>query len=300
MIQEAKTRGVKKIKLWSDNGPHFHCTSLFDAISAMEKKFGIELEIDFFEVGEGKSDLDRHFGSTKQSIRTRVRNGKGLNGSLEELLTAVAECTTNTRVYEIQPERKQKEEFYHSYEGTNPMRSVRLVKEVVQCQTNEKLVGSLATGEEFFRYEFGAALLKTRKGSKSVSTEEVSATPSVGVEVVQEVASTTTSSSTATISSPSPPPPPPPSSSSSSSSKNCSICGKSSGKSQRHRACMAKERELKVRQPFSLLRYYEFTYLSSLGRKSKGCSQRNSRSRICIQSAQGSRSSRGPFHLAPS
>jgi hypothetical protein len=53
------------------------------------------------------------------------------------------------------------------------MRSVRVVKEVVQVQTTEKLVGSLTTGEEFFCYEFGATLLKARKGSKLVSTEEV-------------------------------------------------------------------------------------------------------------------------------
>jgi hypothetical protein len=208
----------KKYANDGDNGPHFHCTSIFDAISVMEKKFGIELEIDFFEVGEGKSDLDRHFGSTKQSIRTRVRNGKSLSGSLEELLTAVAECTTNTRVYEIQPERKQKEEFYHSYKGTNP-------------------IGSLATGEEFFCYEFGSPLLKIRKGSKPVSTEEVYApSPSVvmEVEIFFFLLFFSSSSSTST---------------SSSLSKNCSICGEPSGKSQRHRACMAKERELKVCSP---------------------------------------------------
>jgi hypothetical protein len=212
----------------------------------MEKKLGIELEIDFFEVGEGKSDLDRHFGSSKQSIRTRVRNGKGLSGSLEELLTAVAECTTNTRVYEIQPERKQKEEFYHSYEGTNPMRSVRLVKEVVQGPTKEKLVGSLATGEEFFCYEFGSALLKTRKGSKPVSTEEVyTPYPSVVME--------------AEISLPLllllllhhlPLPLP--------LHRQITVpFVESQVVSQRHRACMAKERELKV---CSCFRYQVIVY----------------------------------------
>jgi hypothetical protein len=54
------------------NGPHFHCIDFFDSLKMNTKKFGIEIELDFFEVGEGKSDLDRHFGAAKQSVRRRV------------------------------------------------------------------------------------------------------------------------------------------------------------------------------------------------------------------------------------
>lgn len=196
------------------------------------KKFGIEIELDFFEVGEGKSDLDRHFGAAKQSVRRRVKHGKSLNGSLSELLTAVSESVKNTSIYEIRPERKEKEEFYKSYRGTNPVRSVRLITEEVGGIVKEKrmdLVGSLASGYQFFRYDFGEGEAVARKKNNKPSQATNSSTSSSSL--LPEVSSESSSSS----------------SSSPSTETLCLLCGNPcNNKSKKHRSCIIEAKKERV------------------------------------------------------
>jgi hypothetical protein len=248
LLQDAQSRGVKKISIWSDNGPHFHCTDFFDSLKTNGKKFGIEVELDFFEVGEGKSDLDRHFGSSKQSVKRRVKTGTSLNGSLSELLTAVSETVKNTSVYEIQPERKRKKEFYKSYQGTNPVRSVRLITEEVETSVKEKLMGSLASGCQFFHYEFGDGQVLTRKKGNNLSKTIES--PASTSSSLQGDPSSTVASETSSTSY----------SSSSPADKVCLLCKKPvspTNKSKKHRACVSMAKKERVGLRCMLLRRIE-------------------------------------------
>jgi hypothetical protein len=119
-----------------------------------------------------------------------------LNRSLSELLTAVSESVKNTSIYEIRPERKEKEEFYKSFRGTNTVRSVRLITEKVGGIVKEKrmdLVGSLASGNQFFHYDFGEGEAVARKKNNKPSQESNPSTSSSSL--LPEVSSESSSSS---------------------------------------------------------------------------------------------------------
>lgn len=101
MMKNAKERGVTKVTLWSDNAGHFHSGEAFIDKGAIKKRFGIDLNLEFFEAGEGKSDLDRHFGCLKRELRKALVKGLELKGDIND-----------------------PPQFYFTFAGTSDVRSV--------------------------------------------------------------------------------------------------------------------------------------------------------------------------------
>lgn len=62
-----------------DNGPHYHNSGVLLYLSEVNRVFNITLkEYNFFEAGEGKSQLDSHFAHISHKIVRWVRLGKDL------------------------------------------------------------------------------------------------------------------------------------------------------------------------------------------------------------------------------
>jgi len=162
MLWNAKERGVTYVKLWSDNATHFHSSMAFMEKYQQQKLHGIKIELAFFEAGEGKSDLDRHFGCIKHQIRRYLITGATLNGTVEDLLKAVVDMP-NTHSIHIVIKRPPAEEtrFYYGYERISAVREVSFEKEGIKAK--------LASGD-FKEYTFTAAAVKTsqRKGTEKV------------------------------------------------------------------------------------------------------------------------------------
>lgn len=60
-----------------DNGPHYHNSGVLLYLSEVNRVFNITLkEYNFFEAGEGKSQLDSHFAHISHKIVRWVRLGK--------------------------------------------------------------------------------------------------------------------------------------------------------------------------------------------------------------------------------
>ena len=62
-----------------DNGPHYHNSGILLYLSEVNRVFKITLkEYNFFEAGEGKSQLDSHFAHISHKIVRWVRLGNDL------------------------------------------------------------------------------------------------------------------------------------------------------------------------------------------------------------------------------
>lgn len=101
LLEKAAARGVKSVEIWSDNASHFHSTNALLDLRDLQKKFGIQIKRRFFEAGEGKSDLDRHFECLRRAINQYLLSGSELKGDLKDLLDALSERVRNTTVIEI-------------------------------------------------------------------------------------------------------------------------------------------------------------------------------------------------------
>ncbi|KAK3732014.1 hypothetical protein QZH41_016885, partial [Actinostola sp. cb2023] len=68
------------VYLFSDNGPHYHNSSVILYLSQVSAVFNITLkEHNFFEAGEGKSALDTHFAHISHKLIRWVRVGNNLD-----------------------------------------------------------------------------------------------------------------------------------------------------------------------------------------------------------------------------
>jgi hypothetical protein len=66
---------IEKVHLWSDNGKDFHCAINLIWAKNVKERFNISMSVNFFEPGEGKSDLDRHFASRSTLVRSSLKSG---------------------------------------------------------------------------------------------------------------------------------------------------------------------------------------------------------------------------------
>jgi len=165
MLKAAKERSVHKITLWSDNGSHFHSTTSFLEKRSAQQRHGIEMKLRYFEAGEGKSDLDRHFGCLRRTIGQYLLSGVELNGNIDDLLAAVRE-TQNTTIYKVTPAREHKTKEYCGYiAGISRYRDV--------CFGSDgKIVGKMVSGE-FKEHDLSTITLRSKGAKKEAVSEEV-------------------------------------------------------------------------------------------------------------------------------
>ena len=78
------------LSLFTDNGPHFHNTSLLVYLAEVNQCFNVSLvEYNNFEAGEGKTVLDTHFAHISHKILRWVCVGNNLENG-EQLANLVS------------------------------------------------------------------------------------------------------------------------------------------------------------------------------------------------------------------
>jgi len=88
--------GISDVCAWSDNGCHFHNSSIFaEALPAFAKVLGSTLCWNFFEAGEGKGPCDQHFAVMAHIFVDIVRSRGALRGveQIQEAICAMANTT---------------------------------------------------------------------------------------------------------------------------------------------------------------------------------------------------------------
>jgi hypothetical protein len=98
---------ITSFKLWSDNAGCFHNTSLAKCTPLIFQKAGIQIRSHrFFEAGEGKSVVDRHFATVKHAIDRSVKANCPFETGLdvERVLSTLAGVT----VFKMTPHRSSK------------------------------------------------------------------------------------------------------------------------------------------------------------------------------------------------
>ncbi len=81
--------GISTVCAWSDNGCHFHNSSIFaSALPAFAKQLNCGLSWNFFEAGEGKGPCDQHFAVMANTFVMIVRSRSALRG-VEQIRDAI-------------------------------------------------------------------------------------------------------------------------------------------------------------------------------------------------------------------
>lgn len=93
-ILKAKHSHITELIGWSDNGSHFSNNMFLACWGTIGAALKAEVEWNFTEPGEGKSDNDRHFAQIKPRILQFVRDHEKLHGARD--LAAACSTIKNT------------------------------------------------------------------------------------------------------------------------------------------------------------------------------------------------------------
>ena len=92
---------VKSVIIWSDNGPHYHNTSVILWLTRLHEACSMHIErYLFFEAQKGKTSLDSHFATFKFAMKGWMKRGNDLLSS-EDIVDGTKDHLKGTHVYEI-------------------------------------------------------------------------------------------------------------------------------------------------------------------------------------------------------
>jgi hypothetical protein len=97
-------REVKLVQVWADNATCYHNSLIVRLAPLIFSRSGITLlSLRYFEAGEGKSIVDRHFASVRHAVVNYVKNGHIFDSStaIEKVLKQLAGVTT----FSLEPNR---------------------------------------------------------------------------------------------------------------------------------------------------------------------------------------------------
>ena len=84
-----------------DNGPHYHNSGVLFYLTEVNRTFNINLkEYNYFEAGEGKSQLHSHFAHISNKIVHWVRMGNDFESS--EQVLDIIKVSSNLSMYMLQ------------------------------------------------------------------------------------------------------------------------------------------------------------------------------------------------------
>ena len=103
----AKHKDITKLYIWSDNGPHYHNTSLVLWLMRFSELCPIRiLRYSFFEAQKGKTSLDSHFATFKFVLKGWMKQGNDILKS-EDIVNGTLDHLKGTHVYEIYIDREK-------------------------------------------------------------------------------------------------------------------------------------------------------------------------------------------------
>jgi len=95
---------ISTAEIWCDNAPNYHNAELSRFLPRILQMSNITLQrVSFFEAGEGKSLLDRHFAIVRHSIREKIKMGQSFE-RVEDVIDAVR-TLSGLHCYSLVPNR---------------------------------------------------------------------------------------------------------------------------------------------------------------------------------------------------
>jgi hypothetical protein len=99
---QARHPDINVLSMWSDNGPHYHNTSLILWLMHMSEICPVKVDrYSFFEAQKGKTVLDAHFATFKFVLKAWMKNGNDIQVS-EDITKGTNDHLKGTHVYKIQ------------------------------------------------------------------------------------------------------------------------------------------------------------------------------------------------------
>ena len=99
---QARHPDINVLSMWSDNGPHYHNTSLILWLMRMSEICPVKVDrYSFFEAQKGKTVLDAHFATFKFVLKAWMKNGNDIQVS-EDITKGTNDHLKGTHVYKIQ------------------------------------------------------------------------------------------------------------------------------------------------------------------------------------------------------
>ena len=113
----SRHKDIHSLVIWSDNGPHYHNTSIILWISRLREICDLTVErYSFFEAQKGKTSLDSHFATFKFSLKGWMKRGFDLLSS-EDVVEGTKEHLKGTNVYEIHLDKTKAPRSAKTFDG---------------------------------------------------------------------------------------------------------------------------------------------------------------------------------------
>lgn len=108
---------VRSLVIWSDNGPHYHNTSVILWMSRLAELCDLTINrYSFFEAQKGKTLLDSHFATFKFALKGWMKRGFDLMTS-EDIVEGTRDRLKGTNVYELHIDRNNEPRSAKTLDG---------------------------------------------------------------------------------------------------------------------------------------------------------------------------------------
>lgn len=167
--QARELEPLRKLKIWGDNASDFKGGDMWDqwqkelqsAGRVNGDQGGLQVvELDYHAAGEGKTQLDGHFGHASTIRHQRERKGLERR-SVGDLLDAMVEMEA-THVFHVELDREDQSRFYRSAKGIKKLHSVEV--------TRDGMRGRKDAVSEWAPLELGE--VRERKSKRSLQQRE--------------------------------------------------------------------------------------------------------------------------------
>jgi hypothetical protein len=129
----SKHDDVTSLVTWSDNGPHYHNTSIILLLMRFSELCPIKLErYSFFEAQKGKMSLDSHFATFKFVLRGWMNKGNDILAS-EDIVNGTKDHLKGMHMYEIHIDRSKEPKSANTWNGISMFGDFTFVYNNTQC-----------------------------------------------------------------------------------------------------------------------------------------------------------------------
>ena len=153
----AKHDDIKKLSIWSDNGPHYHNTSVIVWLMRFSEMCPMKIvRYSFFEAQKGKTSLDSHFATFKFVLKGWMKQGNDILQS-KDIVDGTADHLKGTHVYEITIDRTKEPKSANTWNGITRFGSFTYIHDGDECiaivarEQSNHYAGERFTKERLFK-----------------------------------------------------------------------------------------------------------------------------------------------------
>ena len=129
----ATHEATRTLVIWSDNGPHYHNTSLILWLMPLTELCPIKIErYSFFEAQKGKTSLDSHFATFKFVLKCWMKKGNDILES-NNIVEGTKHYLKGTHVYELHIDRSKEPASAKTLNGITTFADFTFIYDQSQC-----------------------------------------------------------------------------------------------------------------------------------------------------------------------